>query len=391
MPRYLSADYIFPISSEPIKDGIIMLHESGEIIDVFSPNQFSDLSAPIEYHKGIIVPGFVNTHCHLELSHMLGKITQRTGLVSFIKSVITQRAADEAAALEAMKIADQSMFDNGIVAVGDISNMALSASVKRNSQIFYHTFIELLGFDPQRAEIVFQKAMELQIEFLPLKTSIAPHAPYSVSKQLFGLLKSYSDEHNNLFSMHNQESEPENEFFLSKKGPFIDFYKILGLNIDFFEAQGQTSLQSVLPLISDNQKVLLVHNTFTNAEDIAKAKESNKELNWCFCPNANQYIEGQLPDIELFINSGFNITLGTDSLASNEKLCILFEMQSIKKHFPHLPTSEMMKWATINGAQFLGIDKTFGSIEKGKTPGLNLISEIQGMEITHKSKVLKMI
>jgi cytosine/adenosine deaminase-related metal-dependent hydrolase len=391
MPRYLSADYIFPISSEPIKDGIIMLHESGEIIDVFSPNQFSDLSAPIEYHKGIIVPGFVNTHCHLELSHMLGKITQRTGLVSFIKSVITQRAADEAAALEAMKIADQSMFDNGIVAVGDISNMALSASVKRNSQIFYHTFIELLGFDPQRAEIVFQKAMELQIEFLPLKTSIAPHAPYSVSKQLFGLLKSYSDEHNNLFSMHNQESEPENEFFLSKKGPFIDFYKILGLNIDFFEAQGQTSLQSVLPLISDNQKVLLVHNTFTNAEDIAKAKESNKELNWCFCPNANQYIEGQLPDIELFINSDFNITLGTDSLASNEKLCILSEMQSIKKYFPHLPTSEMLKWATINGAQFLGIEKTFGSIEKGKTPGLNLISGVEGMEIGPFSKVMRLI
>ncbi|WP_291399389.1 amidohydrolase family protein [Daejeonella sp.] len=391
MPRYLSADYIFPISSEPIKDGIIMLHESGEILDVFSPNQFSDLSAPIEYHKGIIVPGFVNAHCHLELSHMLGKIPQRTGLVSFIKSVITQRAADEAEALEAMKIADQSMFDNGIVAVGDISNMALSASVKRNSKIFYHTFIELLGFDPQRAKMVFQKAMELQTEFLPLKTSIAPHAPYSVSKQLFGLLKSYSDEHNNLFSMHNQESEPENEFFLSKKGSFIDFYKILGLNIDFFEAQGQTSLQSVLPLISDNQKVLLVHNTFTNAEDIAKAKESNKELNWCFCPNANQYIEGQLPDIELFINSGFNITLGTDSLASNEKLCILSEMQSIKKYFPHLPTSEMMKWATINGAQFLGIDKTFGSIEKGKIPGLNLISGVEGMEIGPFSKVMRLI
>ena len=391
MPRYLSADYIFPISSEPIKDGIIMLHESGEILDVFSPNQFSDLSAPIEYHKGIIVPGFVNTHCHLELSHMLGKITQRTGLVSFIKSVITQRAASELEALEAMKIADQYMFDSGIVAVGDISNMALSASVKRNSKIFYHTFIELLGFDPQRAEMVFQKAIELQTEFLPLKTSIAPHAPYSVSKQLFGLLKSYSDEHNNLFSMHNQESEPENEFFLSKKGPFIDFYKILGLNIDFFEAQGQTSLQSVLPLISDNQKVLLVHNTFTNAEDIAKAKESNKELNWCFCPNANQYIEGQLPDIELFINSGFNVTLGTDSLASNEKLCILSEMQSVKKYFPHLPTSEMLKWATINGAQFLGIDKTFGSIEKGKIPGLNLISGVEGMEIGPFSKVMRLI
>lgn len=391
MPRYLSADYIFPISSDPIQDGIIMLDESGVILDVFNPGQIFEQNAVIEYHKGIIAPGFINTHCHLELSHMLGKIPQGTGLVDFVKSVITQRAAHTDEVLKAMKTADQNMYDNGIIAVGDISNVDLSVTVKKESKIFYHTFIELLGFDPNRAEMVFQKAKELQTEFLPLKTSIAPHAPYSVSKQLFGLLKSYSEEHNNLFSMHNQESEPENEFFLSKKGPFIDFYKVLGLNIDFFEAQGLSSLQSVLPLISDNQKVMLVHNTFTNADDIVKAKESGKSLNWCFCPNANQYIEGQLPDIELFINSSFNITLGTDSLASNEKLCILSEIQSIKKHFPHLPTSEMMKWATINGAQFLGIDKTFGSIEKGKIPGLNLISNVDGMEIGSRSKVQRLI
>jgi cytosine/adenosine deaminase-related metal-dependent hydrolase len=391
MPRYISADYIFPVSSEPIKDGVIALHESGEILDVLSPNQISQLSASIERHKGIIVPGFVNAHCHLELSHMLGKIPRARGLVDFIKSVILLRSADDSELLQAMHDADSQMFDNGIIAVGDISNIDLSVSIKQKSKIFYHTFIELLGFDPARAQIAFEKALELKANFAPLHASLAPHAPYSVSKLLFEFIKSYSDEHENLFSMHNQESEPENDLFLNKKGAFLDFYKMLNLNIDFFEAQGQTSLQTLLPLISDNQKALLVHNTFTNAEDIAKAKESGKDLHWCFCPNANQYIESQLPDIELFINSGFNITLGTDSLASNEKLCILSEMQSIKKHFPHLPTSEMMKWATINGAQFLGIDRTFGSIEKGKIPGLNLISEIQGMEITHKSKVLKMI
>jgi cytosine/adenosine deaminase-related metal-dependent hydrolase len=391
MPRYISADYIFPISSEPIKDGVIMLHDSGEILDVFSPSQIDQLSKPIERHHGIIVPGFVNAHCHLELSHMLGKIPRATGLVSFIKSVISQRAADEAQVLEAMKIADERMFNNGIVAIGDISNIDLSFSVKQNSKIFYHTFIELLGFDPRKAELVFQKALELQAKFMPLKASLAPHAPYSVSKQLFDLIKLHSERHENLFSMHNQESEPENEFFLSKKGPFMDFYKMLNLNIDFFQAQGQTSFQSVLPLLPDNQKLLLVHNTFTNADDIAKAKLSGKNLNWCFCPNANQYIEGQLPDIELIRKSGFNITLGTDSLASNDNLCILSELKTIKKHFAHLPTSEIMCWATSNGAQFLGIEQTYGSIEKGKTPGLNLISHVNGMEVTHLSEVMRLV
>ena len=391
MPRYISADYIFPISSEPIKDGVIALHDSGEILDVLSPDQISQFSASIERHKGIIVPSFINAHCHLELSHMLRKIPQGTGLVNFIKSVITQRAYDDAEVLEAMKLADQSMFYNGIVAVGDISNLAISSSIKRDSKIFYHTFIELLGFDPARAQIAFEKALELKANFAPLPASLAPHAPYSVSKLLFEFIKSYSDEHENLFSMHNQESEPENDFFLNKKGAFLDFYKMLNLNIDFFESKAQTSLQTLLPLLPDNQKVLLVHNTFTNADDIAKAKQSGKDLYWCFCPNANHYIEGQLPDIKLFMNFGLTICLGTDSLASNDKLCILSELKTIKKHFSDLPTREMMHWATINGAQFLGIENKYGSIEKGKTPGLNLISDTEGMEITHKSELVRLI
>lgn len=391
MPRYISADYIYPISSEPIKDGVIALHESGEILDVLGPNQIFQLSESIEYYQGIIVPGFVNAHCHLELSHMLGKIRQGTGLVDFVRSVITQRAADEEVVLEAMRLADQNMYENGIIAVGDISNVELSTSVKKNSKIFYHTFIELLGFDPSKAEAVFQKALELHEKFAPLEASLVPHAPYSVSKQLFKLLKSYSEDHDNLFSMHNQESEPENQFFKMKKGPFVDFYKMLNINIDFFEAQGQTSFQSVLPLMPDNQKVMLVHNTFTNQDDIAKAKTSGKKLTWCFCPNANQYIESQLPDIKLFMDSGFNITLGTDSLASNEKLCILSEMQTIKNHYPHLLTSQLLKWATLNGAQFLGIENQYGTIEKGKNPGLNLISNVNGMEIGSFSKVRRLI
>ena len=177
MLRYLSADYIFPVSSEPVKDGIVVLNDSGEIIDLLDPMLSSKIPAKVEYNRGIIVPGFVNSHCHLELSHLHGKISKGTGLLSFIKSVISQRTTDQEEILSAMILNDQLMFENGIVAVGDISNNLLSGSVKQSSRMYYHTFVELLGFDPEKAEMVFNKALKLKSDFAPLPASIAPHAP----------------------------------------------------------------------------------------------------------------------------------------------------------------------------------------------------------------------
>ncbi|MDO8994322.1 MAG: amidohydrolase family protein, partial [Daejeonella sp.] len=296
MLRYLSADYVFPASSEPVKDGVVVLNESGEVIDLLDPNQGLTTPGKIEYYQGIIVPGFVNSHCHLELSHLHGKIPQGTGLVTFVKAVISQRTADEEEVLTAMKTNDQLMSDNGIVAVGDISNNHFSKSVKENSRIYYHTFVELLGFDPEKAETVFNKALKLKFDFAPLPASIVPHAPYSVSEKLFGLLREYSESHRNLCSMHNQESRAETDLFMNKSGGFPDFYKMLNLDLNFFKARYQSSIQCILPLFSAKQRTLLVHNTYTSPEDIGVASASGKEITWCFCPNANLYIEGRLPD-----------------------------------------------------------------------------------------------
>jgi len=391
MLRYFSADYIFPVSGDPIKDGIVALHQDGEIDAVYTSEAAKSIAEPIDRYQGIIVPGFVNTHCHLELSHLYGKIPKGTGLVSFVKAVISQRASEQEEVLIAMNANDKLMFENGIVAVGDISNNYLSKSVKQNSQIYYHTFVELLGFDPTKAEIVFNKALELKSGFSPLPASIVPHAPYSVSEKLFGLLREYSEDHENLCSMHNQESLAETDFFMNKSGEFLDFYKMLNLDLNFFNARYQSSIQSILPLFSAKQKTLLVHNTYTSPEDIATVQASGMEINWCFCPNANLYIEGRLPDIETFIDNNIKITIGTDSLASNDKLCILSELKVLKEYFPELPFSQTICWATLNGAEFLGINKRLGSIEKGKTPGLNLIENVNGPELTLHSTIKKLI
>jgi cytosine/adenosine deaminase-related metal-dependent hydrolase len=388
--KSFKADYVYPVCADPVKNGIVTVDDFGKIISV-TDDKAPPIQTPIETVSGIIVPGFINTHCHTELSHMKGKIRAGGGLISFIKDIMSSRTAGQSEILAAAQAADQEMYDNGIVAVGDISNNSITVSVKEKSKLYYHTFVEILGFLPDKAEELFSKALATAEEFKPQSTSITAHAPYSVSKELFKLIKQHCDTGTNLLSIHNQECEDENKFYRYKLGGFLDLYQHLGVDIGYFRPQARNSLQSIIPLLTNRQKVLLVHNTCTNLKDIYFIKRFDRKVNWCFCPNANIYIEKRLPKIELFINQGLNITLGTDSLASNNKLCILNEMRTIQQHVPSISIDTLLKWGTINGAQFLGINDEKGTIEAGKTPGLNLITGMDGFKLTPDTKVKKLV
>ena len=389
--KIFKADYVFPVYADPIKNGVVIIDDTGQIISVTEDIPPDKLHLEVEKLEGVLCPGFINTHCHLELSHLKTKITQGDGLINFIKN-IQQFRTDEANNAEAAAIAaDTEMYDNGIVAVGDIVNSNLTVALKSRSKLYYHTFVEVFGFVPQRAKEVFDTAVQLHKEFKPGPCSITPHAPYSVSKELFKLVKKYSDDNENLLSVHNQECEDENKFFRYKLGRFNELYAHFNIDISFFKPLARNSVQSVLPLLSSRQNILLVHNTCTNLKDIYFIKRFDKTINWCFCPNANLYIEGVLPKVDLFVDQGFNITLGTDSLASNSKLCILSEMRTLQQHFPSLTLSRLLQWATINGAKFLGVDKDKGTLEPGKTPGLNLLTGLDGLKITPDTKVRRLV
>jgi len=387
--KSFTADYVFPVYADPIKNGVVTVDDSGKIISV--SDKPLDNSPPPEKLSGIICPGFVNTHCHLELSHMLGMIPTRTGLVEFIKTITKNRGTDTGLVTAAAEKSDHDMYENGIVAVGDISNNNSTIAIKAKSKLYYHTFVEIFGFLPDRADALFEHALALKDEFKPQSVSITPHAPYSVSKELFRLIKKYADTHDNLLSIHNQECEDENKFFRYKLGKFTELYDYFGMDISHFKPQARNSMQSIIPLLTNKQEILMVHNTCTNLKDIYFLKRFDRKINWCFCPNANLYIEHKLPKINLFVDQGFNITLGTDSLASNQGLSILSEMQTIQHKFPTISTAKLMEWATINGAGFLGIDKQKGTLEVGKTPGLNLISGVNDTQLTPESKVKRLI
>ena len=388
MLKYISADWIFPVNKPPMQNAVIAVKANGEIDAVLTENAAQNLNVEIVKYEGAIVPGFVNTHCHLELSHMLGQLPMQIGLVEFVQSVIKSRQADAEKVSLAMQNADKQMFDNGIVAVGDISNQLVSKEIKQNSRIYYHTFVEAMGFNPERANTIMDFAISLKNDFSPLPASIVPHAPYSVSPQLFSLITEHAARENAFMSIHNQETSSENDFFKSKSGGFLNLYKFLGLDIDFFKPTGKTSLQSWLPFIK-TQKTLLVHNTVSSLEDVEFANRNNQNLYWCLCPQANLYIENELPDVELFIKEDLKITLGTDSLASNHQLNILAEMKTIQT-YKKVTFEKLLQWATINGAEFLGCHEKFGTIEVGKTPGLNLV-QLSKDFIIESEKVVKIV
>lgn len=266
--------------------------------------------------------------------------------------------------------------------------------------MYYHNFIEAMGFIEQTAPDRYKAALELFQDFagaytIPIAAnSLTPHAPYSVSPRLFQLIANFPG--NQLMTIHNQESLGENLFCQTGQGDFLRLYQALGLDVSFFKGTGKRSLASYLPHFYRNQTLLLVHNVDTREEDLQWLQQwkdgvRSANVRWCLCPNANLYIGGQLPDVDLLMRHGCHIVLGTDSLASNHQLDILEEMKTLQQHFGHLPTAKLLQWATYNGAEALQLDGVLGELAPGKQPGVVLIGGMENGKFTKGSRAQRLI
>jgi len=370
--RKLQADRIFS-GRYLLEDHVLITTETGRIIELIEKANAGD---DVENLDGILCPGFVNAHCHIELSHMKGTVPEQAGMVPFLMQVMLERQADEEVKQAAIQQAIDDMYAAGIVAVGDTCNTDDTAQIKSTSQQFYfHNFIEASGFVPATANVRFGQASHTSNKFLhyfpPAQVSITPHAPYSVSPKL---LQQINDQPPPLISIHNQESQAEEDFIRNKTGDMLRLYEAIGVHIDFFEPKHASSLQYILPLLPEKTQLLLVHNCFTTTADIAFLKQQSpallKQLHFCICANANLYIGNPLPLVSVLIQSGIPLCVGTDSLASNKQLSILAELQTLHQYFPFIQLDMLLQWATINGANALMIGDQYGSFEKGKKPGV---------------------
>jgi len=373
--KKISADYVFPVTSPAIHHGVIEYNDHGEIIAIGERKNYSP--EELEIYSGIIIPGFINTHCHLELSHMKGQVPTGLGLISFIKEVVTKRNFTEEVILSSIQKADQEMFDNGIMAVGDISNMSHTFAAKESSPIRYYTFVEYFDLmNPDLTDSItaqYDAVYDLAPNNLKNKRSAVPHAPYSVTPELFRRINARNLQQE-IISIHNEETIAENELFQSKSGEFVTFYNSFGNDLINFNPIGKDAIHYSSANMNRNLPTIMVHNTMMSEEDIVFAHHQFESVYWATCPNANIYIENTLPDYHKFIRNGALMTIGTDSLTSNWQLSILEELKTIEQHFPYIGAETLLRWATINGATALGFEKELGSLEVGKSPGIILLS-----------------
>jgi aminodeoxyfutalosine deaminase len=393
-----TADHIFN-GIQLLDQGVLIARENGRIEGIFNADE---AGSGVQSLKGILCPGFINCHCHLELSHLKGVIPRGTGLAGFVSAVISQRQLNEEAILEWIEKAEEQMRLNGIVAVGDICNSLDTLSQKQKHRISYYNFIEVSGWDPDLAQSRFDKSKIQYNEFGKFASAgngmaMAPHAAYSVSKELWDLISPYF--RNRPTTIHNQETPAEDELFLEGKGDLLRLYEMLKIKNARFRASGKSSLQTYLHRLDPASRVILVHNTFTAEEDLKFCQKwgrsgaegsisvgkSPSRLFFCLCVNANQYIEKALPPLELLRKYQCPLVLGTDSLASNDSLSILDEIKTILRFFPSIPLPEILQWATLKGAEALGFDQELGSFEAGKYPGIVLISESREGMLTENS------
>ena len=374
--RKFQADKIFT-GFEFLDPGhVLIMDEDGKVMEILAE---MDAGEGIERYRGILCPGFINAHCHLELSHLKNTIPPHTGLIPFLLDVVSKRDHDQSLILDCIENAEKEMELEGIVAVGDICNTSITLQSKCNSKIKWNNFIEVLGMKDEKAEANLLHYEGILDVFngaaTNMKSSLVPHAPYSISNKTFEGINNRTG--HSIVSMHSQENPAEDELYAKGTGDFIRLFNKLGLAESPFPVSGKSSLQSCLPYFNKQQRIILVHNTFTAAEDIVFALDHAREhlsgVHFCICANANRYIENQMPPIDLLMKHKAEIVLGTDSYSSNWQLSIAAEIRTIRKELPEIPLQCILQWATINGARALERDDALGSFEPGKKPGIVLL------------------
>ncbi len=394
--RKIAANYVLTNSGAPIKNGYVKFNDENVVVEI---GQLDGECADTEFYSGILCPGFVNAHCHVELSHLAGAFEQATGMSGFINQINALRnTVDKEGRIKALELQMDKMYKEGVSAMADISNCSESFACKAKSPMYTRTYLELFGSEPKDAQDVIEGGKELAkvAQEYGIDAALTPHSCYTMSPQLLAMaaqegLKS------GFLSYHSQESDQEEELIISGTGALAENYKGRGLSTP--PVTGKPALLYFIDrLLTFAQspvqgKILLVHNVAINQESIDYAKEHLADPYFAICPLSNIFIHRALPPLDMMRENGLKICLGTDSLSSNTILSIAKEIVCLHENFPHISLEEILVWASLNGARMLGKEDELGSFEVGKKPGAVLIENIdwENFKLTDKSVTRRLI
>ncbi len=311
-----------------------------------------------DFGEGVLLPGFVNLHTHLELSHLKNSLPQKKGFVEWLSSIMYEKTkdVDNKEIIKHIKNAVKTQFKSGVRIIADISNTLASCEYLKTYMPYSTLFFEQYGLKKEKACKAKRNLEENLNDYKKrcgkLKLIPTAHSLYSTHgcliKYLAGLNKKEP------FSIHFLESSYERDFLISK-GDMFDFLNSLGL---IEETTHHTDVFEYIKRLGiSKRKTIFVHCTYVNKNELENIKETDSTV--CLCLRSNKYISGTLPDVRTIIKSGVNIGIGTDSLASNWDLDFINEMKFIYGNFSDIDPNVIFKWATTNGAKALGLNLGF--------------------------------
>ena len=374
--KRIAASWVYTLDAEPIRNGYVEYDDDGTILGtgVCAPGE--------EIIPAAIVPGFVNAHCHVELSHLHGKFRKGTGMAGFIDQINALRdwAGRDVKVGLTRRWMDK-MWNDGVSAMADISNDDSSFDVKKSHKMYTRTFLEVFGSEPEMCQGVMAEVGELQnmADASGIDAAPTPHSCYTMSPQLLSA-SAEAGLKSGFLSYHSQESNEEEELVRKGSGAMYENRKRSGMSTP--PVTGESSLKYFLDRLAAfkaapyDENILLVHNVCLEQEDIDAIAMTMRNAFFAICPLSNIFIHNALPPVRLMRENGLAITVGTDSLSSNDDLDMVKELSCIHENFPEVPMDEILTWACLNGARFLKKDDVLGSLAPGKRPGIVLVKDV---------------
>lgn len=382
--KVIRARWICPITGPPVANGWIAIDE-GRIAAVGERPGEAPRAPVRDLGNVAIMPGLVNAHTHLELSWLRGRVPPAPSFHEWITSLFITRGGrhetpDDPAVLEPVRAAVQELREGGVAAVGDISNSLASVESLSDARLRAVVFHELLGFNLLHDRRVLEtRPLREQARARAadtVKVSVAPHACYSVSAQMFRAIREELDASDTrVTSVHVAESEGEMQFLHDGSGPWIGILKWVGSWVEEWQPPRCGPVEYLQSLGVLNAQSLVVHGVQLSDESLARLAEIGCTL--VTCPRSNQWVGVGVPPIARFYASGVPVAVGTDSLASVGDLNLFSELKTIRWIAPDIPARTILESATLVGAKALGVDDEIGSIEPGKA------AELVGVSIAH--------
>ena len=377
--KRIAAKYVYPLTStEPLVNGFVEVEEDGTVVRT---GVCEDPAKESVFLDGALVPGFVNAHCHVELSYMKGLFRKGTGMAGFIDQINELR---DTKSLE-QKVSDLtqamgSLWEQGVVAMADISNCDDSFAVKARHPMYTRTFLEVFGTEPEDCGAVMEGVRKLKAvaDGFGIDAAPTPHACYTMSPELVTAVSAEGLK-SGFLSFHSEETEEEEEMLKYGSGKMWENRVKAGMSVP--PVTGKSSLLYFIDRLLQghpapfDEHILLVHECCMDQEGIDAVKAVMNHPFVAICPLSNLFIHNALPPIDLMRRNGLKVCVGTDSLSSNDDLRIVDELFCLQRNFPEVPLGELFTWASRNGAEFLSKPE-FGTLEAGKKPGLVLVDHL---------------